>query len=251
MIKKLLQLYGESIRLGVRYPLFVLFFVILNALTLAGLLKVNSFWLNVTFIASFLIKVTVQAAIGYGTIRLLRGSGSPEKMLSHGVIRNYWPVLKYSFLQLVLLSLTYYLPVAFLSGRIFVAPIAQSLWFWLTDYLFVFLIYEALFWEDKGVRYAYRMRNIFMLDRFEWMFPVYFVARLPHILIALLGPDWLYSGVGFFVMLLFLSVFDWVNNLFTFKVYGVDRLQVAREMEERIKEATKARKAQMKERKKS
>lgn len=242
MIKKYIDLYGESFRLALRYPQFALLFVVMNLLTLAGYLKLPGALTQLSYVAGFLLKIFLLSAIGYITVRILRTGELPKKVLSLGIGRNWLVVLKFSLLQIGIQTVTTFLPLYFFASKLGLPPFGNTVWAWFMEYVFIFLIFEALFWEDRGLGYAYRSRNIYMLGRFEWIFFAYLLTKVPHVLVMLPGAAWLYTWPGILVYLAFLGMFDWVSNIYTFKVYGSDRLEVIEEVQQKIKEFDKGKK---------
>lgn len=242
MIKKYLGLYGESFRVAFKYPQFALFFVLTNLMTLAGYVKLPGAMLQLSYVAGFLLQILVFCTVGYATVKILRTGEVPKKVFSWGIGRNWLVVLKFSLLQIGIRTVTVFLPLYFLGPVLSLPPFGNTMWTWFMEYVFIFLIFEAIFWEDKGLGYAYRSRNIYMLGRFEWIFFVYLITRIPHVLVLVPGTEWLYSWPGVIVQLAFLGMFDWVSNVFTFKVYGSDRLEVIEEVQQKIKEFEKEKK---------
>ncbi|AZR71973.1 hypothetical protein BBF96_00275 [Anoxybacter fermentans] len=242
MIKKYINFYIESIKLAFKYPQFILFFLVNNLVLFLNFFNLSEIWFNIIFPTATVLKLGAMGGIGYVTIRLLRSGKVPEKIFLRGVVQYYWLMLKYTFLQLFIWTITGILPLYFLRKYSVVPPFIDISWYWVMEFLFIFLIYEAIFWEDKGISRAYRMRNIFLLDRFEWLLPVYLIVKLPYFIVRYLafwGSHWLFSGIGILIIYLVIACFDWVHNIFTFKIYGADRIQVAIKMEERIKASVK------------
>lgn len=244
MFKKYIQFYKESIQLAFSFPRFALFFLLVNLPILLQSFPITGNWEMVYFTVNLMVKMAALGGIGYVALKIVRTGKAPRKIFSCGVKNYFWLMLKFMILQLFLTTLAWFLPISLLERSFMITPLIRTFWYWFVEFVFIFFIYEGIFWEDKGLMAGYRMRNIYMLDRFEWVFPVYLMVKLPHILLELLpywGWDWLLTPWGVGLIILVVSLLDWVNILFSFKVFGADRLQVAREMEKRIKEAEKQR----------
>lgn len=245
MLKKYIHFYKESVLLAVSFPQFALFFLLVNLPILLQSVPTSGNWEMIFFTLSLVVKMAALGAIGYITLKIVRTGKAPRNIFSHGVKYYFGLMLKFMILQLFLTTLAWFLPISLLEGNFMITPIIRTFWYWFVEFVFIFLIFEGIFWEDKGLMAGYRMRNIYMLDRFEWMFLVYLVVKLPHIILELLpywGWNWLLTPWGVGLIILVVSMFDWVNILFSFKVFGSDRLQVAQEMEDRIKKSEKQRK---------
>ena len=249
MIKKYTELFKESVKLAFAYPQYALFFMVINLFTLTNSMDLEGGLLAANYAVGFLARLLVLAAVGYITIKLLRTGQKPERIFAWGVKPNLMLVLKYTVLQLVIWTVTSFVPLFFLSTKMALPPIGTTLWNWFMDYVFIFLTFEALFWEDKGLNQAYKTRNMYMLGKYEWIFLVYAITKVPHVLVFMAG-SWIYSWPGMLLQIIFLGALDWVSNIFTFKVYGADRLQVIEEVQSKIKEYEKADERKKRDRKK-
>lgn len=252
MIKKLIRLYGEAVQLALRYPQFVILFFFSNLLNFLDYYYLSDSWQGILFPLAVIVRLGALGGIGYVIIHLLRRKQPPRHIFSRGIKQNFWKMLKYVVLQLLILTVTSYLPMALLSRYVVLPPFTQYFWLWINEYLFIFLIHEAIFWEDVKVRKAYRLRNIFMLARFEWMLPVYFIVKLPFLLINLLklkGHHIFFTGIWFWVPLLIVIAWDWINTIFAFKVYGTERLEAIQEVEDKLKKSAKKMKTKIRQKK--
>ncbi len=240
MFRKYIDHYLNSISLAVTYPKNILFFLFLNLSFLLNLMNINEGESIFLYTLLLVLRIGAMGGIGYVTIRIIRSNKEPEKVFSRGVVKYFFPMVKLIILQMVVYLLTGFLPITLLSRVIVIPPIALKIWEWGTDFVFMFLIYEAIFWADKGVLKAFRMRNVYMLDRFEWLLLVYIIVNLPQFLVMYLrlwGFNWLTVGAGPIIVFLIVSFLGWINTIFTFRIYGEDRIQVVQEMEKRVREA--------------
>lgn len=253
MIKKFVRLYGEAVQLAVRYPQFIILFFFSNLLNFLDYYYLSDSWQGVLFPIALIVRLGALGGIGYVIIHLLRRDKPPQHIFTRGIKQNFWKMLKYMILQLVIFTLTTYLPIALLERYIIFPPFTEYFWLWINEYLFIFLILESIFWEDVQVRKAYRLRNIFMLARFEWMLPVYIIVKLPFLIVNLLklrGHQLIFSGFWFVMPLLIIIVWDWINTIFSFKVFGAERLAAVQEVETKLKTSTKKMKEKINQRRK-
>ena len=240
MIKKYINLYAESFKLAIAFPQFVALFLFSNLHIFVDLFLRGHPYEFTIYPLAIIIRLFAMGGIGYVIVKLLRRGEVPPDIWSRGIIGNFWTMSKLLLLQMVILSITIFIPVFFLESRFLIPPIIQDFWSWINEFLFVFFIYEAIFWEEKGVLKSYRVRNVFMLARFEWVLIVFFVWKMPYIIVSILrlwGFQWLFSGVGIILTIAFLISLDWINHIFTFKVYGEDRIEAVQDVEKRVRES--------------
>lgn len=251
MLKKYARFYLESFKLGFKHFSFMLFFIVINLYSFIEFVNLPEPWDMVVMGITVALRLAALGGAGYVTIKLLRTNKVPEKIFERGVLGRYWEMVKYGIVQLVVYGILWTGALLIFSRFIFVSSGIQYFWGWIVDFLFLFLFYQAIFWENEGIGKAYRIRNIFMLDKFEWLFPVYLITKLPLFAVQVLvtrGPNWASSYLGIILFLILVSAIDWIHNIFTFKVYGADRIEVYQKMRERVDEA--GRKLKEKKRKK-
>ncbi len=250
MIKKYARIYGEAFKLAISYPQFILLFLFSNLPTFFDFYYLSDTSNLILTPLFFVSRLAALGGIGYLVIHLLRRNEPPKDIVTKGVVRNFWIMVKYMLLQLLIVSLVSIIPLTILERYFVIPSFVPYFWMWINEYLFIFLIFEAIFWEDKGVGKAFRTRNVFMLARFEWMLAIYIVVKLPFLLVKLLplwGYGWIYRGVWVVIPILFIMFMDWVNTIFTFKVYGEDRLRAIQEVEDKMKESSKKLKEKIRE----